>query len=116
MARISKRLSPKDVEESLCFPLPRILNVEEGEIFQLQVRDKGDQAWTFSCSIEQHQEIGLALTVRWLAFVGAKGIKADDEVILQGEFMGSDDMRLQFLIEVKRKIRLFGKDMWGDLV
>ncbi|OMP11637.1 hypothetical protein CCACVL1_00371 [Corchorus capsularis] len=116
MARISKRLSPKDVEESLAFPLPRILSVEEGEIFQLQVRDKSDQAWTFSCSIQQHQEMGLALTVGWLEFVGAKGIKADDEVILQGEFMGSQDMKLEFLIEVKRKIKLFGKDMWGNLV
>ena len=112
-ARISKRLTRNDVEQCLSFSVPRILNVEVGNLFYLYVRDSTGEAYTFPCSIQQKEDMGLVVSINWHGFVRVKEIRPDDEVFLLGEFMGGEDTRMQFSIELQRKIRLFGRDIWG---
>ncbi|GAV61205.1 hypothetical protein CFOL_v3_04733, partial [Cephalotus follicularis] len=117
---ISKVLSKMDTERNLVIPTSSLgfLPFEEGHSANMVVEDESTrQAWIFHCTIKGDENKGLVLSVSWLDFVRDKSLKENDEVtIFQEEFMKEKAMGTRFKIVVKRKIRLFGADIWADVI
>ncbi|XVE93289.1 hypothetical protein REPUB_Repub01dG0178000 [Reevesia pubescens] len=122
--RFSKRLTQVEVEKRLIlFPLTVVagfFNFEVDRLFCMDVVDWFGKAWTFMGSIHSnYEDLGSVVSVSWPQFATEKGIKANDEVIFIGQPLDDDDDHRtpwkKYKVEVKRKIRLFGQDIWGDL-
>ncbi|EOX98124.1 Uncharacterized protein TCM_006959 [Theobroma cacao] len=110
---ISKHLTRNDVEQSLLFPVPRIFNVQEGDLVYMHVRYNFGGTCKFPCCIKKYEETGSVLAIHWFEFVRLKGLRPNDEVILVAEFSSGKKTQMQLTMELKRKITLFGKDIWG---
>ncbi|KAJ0091285.1 hypothetical protein Patl1_13700 [Pistacia atlantica] len=81
---------------------------EGSQLMDMHVQDDCGQLWMFSCSIQNNGEAGCALCVDWLEFVRHKDVRIED--IVKDEAMGA-----RIKIQVKRKIRLFGQDIWAPV-
>ncbi|XWS54861.1 hypothetical protein CRYUN_Cryun10bG0125900 [Craigia yunnanensis] len=119
--RFSKRLTQNDVEKCLIlFPfcdVAGIFDFQEGRMFCLEVVGSTGKAWTFLGSFHTNEEMGSVVSISWPQFVSEKTLKANDEVVFVGQSMDDDEGPWKkFKIEVRRKIRLFGQDIWGDLM
>ncbi|XVF67659.1 hypothetical protein PTKIN_Ptkin10aG0139200 [Pterospermum kingtungense] len=123
---ISKVLTKSDIEKSLlisaacCFD-SNILPLEEGHFYDINVIDNTGKAWSFPCFIQQISE-GMhmeppVLSVGWLKFVCDKDVRVGDMVFLHQKYAmddhDDDSTCKQLKIEVKRKIRLMGEDIWA---
>ncbi|XVF01172.1 hypothetical protein REPUB_Repub04eG0065500 [Reevesia pubescens] len=78
---------------------------------------KSEREWTFCCTIRHNDEMtddGGVLDVGWLEFAQRKNLKPYDEVIFHEE-IDIDKDKATLKIEVKRKIRLFGHDIWAQV-
>ena len=75
---------------------------------------KSEREWMFCCTVRRNEitDDGV-LSVGWLEFVQRKNLKPDDEVNFQEEIDHTDKATLK--IEAKRKIRLFGHDIWAQV-
>ncbi|XVF04102.1 hypothetical protein REPUB_Repub05bG0052900 [Reevesia pubescens] len=74
------------------------------------------EAWSLPCFIEQSKSReSSAISVCWLEFVCCKGVKIGDMVVHQ-KSMADNRMEAQFKIEVKRKLRLLGVDVWSHVL
>ncbi|GMJ12785.1 hypothetical protein HRI_004947700 [Hibiscus trionum] len=115
MSTISKMLTRTDIEKSLLisgdsfgiFPVP----FDGGHFFNMTAIDGTGKAWDFPCFFLQSEGI---VSVGWLPFLGGKDVRAGDMVFLHREWM-NDGEDFTVKIEVKRKIRLLGQDIWAVL-
>ncbi|KAK6229505.1 hypothetical protein QUC31_002001 [Theobroma cacao] len=94
------------------------------EAEDLKKVDKAGQAWKFPCFIEQSGSLEFvgrkdaranpsAISVRWRAFIHQKDARVGDTVFLHQVSMDDNRMEMQLRIEVKKKIKLFGVDLWA---
>ncbi|XVF01174.1 hypothetical protein REPUB_Repub04eG0065700 [Reevesia pubescens] len=77
------------------------------------------KAWIFLGSLHSNEEMGAFVYISLPQFVREKALKANNEIALIEQSL--DDVNdkapwKKFKIEVKRKIRLFGRDIWGNLM
>ncbi|XWS54862.1 hypothetical protein CRYUN_Cryun10bG0126000 [Craigia yunnanensis] len=120
MKTFSKLLTKSDVEKSLMIPTCSfdVLPFEEGHFFNLNVVDQTGNAWTFPCFVQQindDQSIGSsAISIGWLNFARNTDVKVGDMVFFHQKSLDDNSSGSKhFRIEVKRKIRLFGQDIWA---
>ncbi|XWS40004.1 hypothetical protein CRYUN_Cryun18bG0103000 [Craigia yunnanensis] len=120
MKMFSKLLTKSDIEKSLLIPACAfdVLPSEEGHFFYMNVVDLTGNAWIFPCFVQQisdDQSIGSSvISVGWLKFVWNKDVRVGDMVFLQQKSLDDNSSgSTQFRIEVKRKIRLLGQDIWA---
>ncbi|GMI74535.1 hypothetical protein HRI_001122800 [Hibiscus trionum] len=112
MSIISKLLTKTDIEKGLLisfgvFPVP----FEGGRFFNITAIDETGKAWDFRCFFLQSEGI---VSIGWLQFLIGKDVRAGDMVFLHRKSMdGGDGSTVK--IEVKRKIRLLGQDIWAVL-
>ncbi|XP_021286331.1 uncharacterized protein LOC110418041 [Herrania umbratica] len=115
---ISKLLTNTDIEKSLLVPASSlsVLPFEEGHFFYINVIDKIGEGWSFPCFIQQSEGIeSSVVSVGWLKFLCDRDVRVGDMVFLHQESMDDDSKGTgaQLKIEVKRKIRLLGEDIWA---
>ncbi|KAJ0093162.1 hypothetical protein Patl1_27070 [Pistacia atlantica] len=110
----SKFLTEMDVTRSLVIPtnFMGLIDFEKGRVMDMHVHDDAGGLWMFRCSVQQNGIVGDVLCVDWIEFVQHRNVKVEDKVIfvMEDEAMGG-----RMKIEVKRKIRLFGQDIWADV-
>lgn len=128
----SKVLTKSDVKKSLLIPtcsFDVFLPFEPGHFFYMNAVDQSGNDWTFPCFVQQmmisstdddeQSNIGSsAISVGWLKFAWNKNVRAGDMVCLHHKSFhddGNTSESTQFTIEVKRKIRLLGQDIWAAL-
>ncbi|KAJ6715497.1 hypothetical protein OIU85_026943 [Salix viminalis] len=113
----SKLLTADDIENGLSIPGSSLgqLPDQEGLTMSMQVHDRNGQAWTFSCTIKRNDSVGHFLSVGWNKFVRERDLRVDDKVTIQEEAMKKEGSGTWIKVEVKRKIRLFGEDIWADV-
>ena len=117
----SKLLTKSDVEKSLLIPTCsfNVFPFEQGHFFYMNVVDNTGNAWTFPCFIQQisddHQSIGSSvISIGWQKFACKKYVRVGDMVFLHRKCLDDNSIgMMQFRIEVKRKIRLLGQDIWA---
>ncbi|KAJ7002096.1 hypothetical protein NC653_012229 [Populus alba x Populus x berolinensis] len=137
----SKFLTADDIERGLCIPGCSLgpLPFEEGQSMNMHVHDGNGQEWIFSCTIkrnesmghflsvgwnkfvrerdlrvdERNQSMGHFLSVGWNKFVRERDLRVDDKVTIHEEAMKNQATGTCIKVEVKRKIRLFGEDVWA---
>ncbi|XVE66910.1 hypothetical protein DITRI_Ditri08aG0118100 [Diplodiscus trichospermus] len=121
-ARFSKRLTQDDVEKDLIvFPTTAVAGIFESQpclmylIIDLVVGSTG-QTYTFQVYFGTNHEMGRVVSIWSFNFLKEKGIRANDEVVFIRQPSDNDTAPMKFKIEVRRKIRLFGQDIWGNLV
>lgn len=114
----SKLVSEIDITRILSIPANACamgrLNFEENVLMDMHVEDDCGKMWMFGCWIQKNDDGGCALCVDWLEFVRHKDVRVGDKVLLIEE-IEDQAMRRKIKIEVKRKIRLFGQDIWADV-
>ncbi|XVE49118.1 hypothetical protein DITRI_Ditri01bG0056600 [Diplodiscus trichospermus] len=117
---LSKVLTKSDVEKSLLIPTCsfNVFPFEEGHFFYMNVVDNTGNGWTFPCFIHQigsddhQQSTGSSdISIGWLNFARKIDVRVGDVVFLHRKSLGDNSAgkTTQFRIEVKRKIRLFGR-------
>lgn len=74
--------------------------------------DNNGKTWSFPCSVYQDESSGTVVSVCWDEFVRQKGVRANDKVVIKEKSMVEGTT---FMIDVKRKIRLLGEDIWADI-
>ncbi|GMI73726.1 hypothetical protein HRI_001041900 [Hibiscus trionum] len=124
---LSKLLTKTDVEKSLEIPACGFdaLPFQEGHCFYMNVADNNGSAWTFPCFIQpqktggdEYQSIGSSVvSVGWMKFATKIDLRVGDMVVLHHQSLdvNSKGSNLQFRIEVRRKIRLLGQDIWTTI-
>ncbi|KAJ6416209.1 hypothetical protein OIU84_004919 [Salix udensis] len=112
----SKSLSKADIENVLSIPACTLgpLPFREGHSMNMHAHDGNGQEWIFSCNIQRNESVGHFLSVGWIEFVRERNLQVDDSVTILEEVMKNQATCIK--LEVKRKIRLFGKDIWADVI
>ncbi|KAL4298042.1 hypothetical protein GQ457_12G021050 [Hibiscus cannabinus] len=119
--RFSKRLSQNEIEKRMIF-LPfavvaSFLEFQEGHLFRMDVVDSLGKAWSFMGMFQINEEFGNYVSISWPQFAAEKGLKANDEVIfMEKPRQEGEESCKQLKVRIKRKIRLFGQDIWGELM
>ncbi|MBA0755419.1 hypothetical protein Gogos_022286 [Gossypium gossypioides] len=82
----------------------------------MDVTDSLGKAWTFIGTFYANPEVGKYVSLTWPQFSSEKGLKANDEVIFteRPRCEGEAPWK-KFNVVIKRKIRLYGEDIWGEL-
>ncbi|KAF9690223.1 hypothetical protein SADUNF_Sadunf01G0173200 [Salix dunnii] len=113
----SKLLTADDIENGLSIPgcSPGQLPDQEGLTMSMQVHDRDGQDWTFSCTVKRNDSVGQFLSAGWNKFVRERDLRVDDKVTIHVEAMKKQGTGTWIRVEVKRKIRLFGEDIWADV-
>ncbi|KAJ0079647.1 hypothetical protein Patl1_23119 [Pistacia atlantica] len=113
----SKFVDEIDMTRSLSLPTSPmgLIHFEENQLMDMHVLDDCGQLWMFRCSIQKNVDAGCALSVDWLEFVRLKDVRIGDEVIFIQEIVKDQAMGARIKIQVKRKIRLFGQNIRGDV-
>ncbi|KAJ0031882.1 hypothetical protein Pint_13600 [Pistacia integerrima] len=113
----SKFVNEIDMTRSLSIPTSPmgLKHFEENQLMDMHVQDDCGQLWMFSCSIQKNGDAGCALCVDWLEFVRHKDVRIGDEVIFIEDIVKDEAMGARIKIQVKRKIRLFGQDIWAPV-
>ncbi|KAK8364300.1 hypothetical protein V6Z12_A03G220800 [Gossypium hirsutum] len=116
MPMISKQLTKNDIEKSLLIPTDTFrffpVQFEGGCFFNVAAVDGAGKAWDFPCFVQQSEGI---VSVGWLQFLSGIDVRVGDTVFLHRKSMDGDDGddSTKLKIEVKRKIRLMGEDIWA---
>ncbi|KAK8602477.1 hypothetical protein V6N13_057894 [Hibiscus sabdariffa] len=119
--RFSKRLSQNEVEKCMIFlpfaAVASFLEFQEGRLFRMDVVDSLGKAWSFMGMFQSNEELGNYVSISWPQFATEKGLKANDEVIfMEKPRQEGEEPWKQLKVRIKRKIRLFGQDIWGELM
>ncbi|KAK8602476.1 hypothetical protein V6N13_057895 [Hibiscus sabdariffa] len=118
--RFSKQLIQREVEKcTISFPFDVVASFfefQEGCLFCMDVMDSLGEKWSFIGMFHHNEELGNCVSIRLSQFSIEKGLKAADEVTFteRPRREGARPWK-KFKVEVKRKIRLFGQDIWGEL-
>ncbi|XVF67661.1 hypothetical protein PTKIN_Ptkin10aG0139400 [Pterospermum kingtungense] len=124
MKTFSKVLTKSDVKNSLLIPacsFDVFLRFQQGHFFYMNVVDQTGNAWTFPCFVQQTSSgddqsfVSSVISVGWLKFARNKDVRVGDMVCLHQKSVddNSSSGSVQFGIEVERKIRLLGQDIWA---
>jgi len=115
MQIFSKVLRDTDVRVRFSFPTHCLqhLDFAGNNSVDLHVTDSSGELRVIRCLKRKEDYDKPVLSKGWLKFVADYGLRVGDKVVLHRE----DDQNLgsQFRIEAKRRINLFGEEVWGDV-
>ncbi|MBA0844670.1 hypothetical protein Goarm_023321, partial [Gossypium armourianum] len=77
------------------------------------------KVWTVLAKFHTHEAIGNYVSIDWPQFSNEKGLKPYDEITFMTRPQqegGNEGPQNEFKVLVKRKIRLFGQDIWGEVM
>ncbi|MBA0569826.1 hypothetical protein Golob_003528, partial [Gossypium lobatum] len=116
----SKHLTQSEAKDRIIFfsytDVALFFEFQEGSMFFVNVTDNLGKARTFIGTFYTNPEIGKYVSIKWPQFSSEKGLKANDEVIFtERPCRKSEAPWKKFKLVIKRKIRLFGQDIWGEL-
>jgi len=115
MQIFSKVLRDTDVRVRFSFPTHCLehLDFAGNNYVDLHVKDSCGELRVIRCLKRKEDYDKPVLSKGWLKFVADYGLRIGDKVVLHRE----DDQNLgsQFRIEAKRRINLFGEEVWGDV-
>ena len=116
MELVNKQLKPTDIQHRFSFPTRALHYIDFAGEFSvdLRVKDSSGELRVIGCSKRSHGgHPKPELTRGWRQYVHDYDLRVGDRVVLLAE----EDHRLgsQFRIEAKRRIILFGQEVWGDL-
>nr|XP_034901149.1 uncharacterized protein LOC118038820 [Populus alba]TKR85721.1 uncharacterized protein D5086_0000243420 [Populus alba] len=115
MEVFNKELKYTDIQFQFSFPTRSLQYLDfAGEFFvDLNVKDSSGELQVIRCRKRNGDYDKPVLSIGWLQFVADYGLRVGDRAVLLRE----DDHRLgsQFRVEAKRKIILFGEEVWGDV-
>ncbi|EOX98122.1 Uncharacterized protein TCM_006956 [Theobroma cacao] len=120
--RFSKRLTQNEVDKCLLmFPFTAVVGLFAFEIhrlFCLDVVGRSGKAWTFLASFEPDEDMVSVFSIRCPQFASEYALKANDEVTFVRQALNDNDKApwMKFKIEIRRKIILFGQDIWGEVM
>ncbi|KAL4383375.1 hypothetical protein GQ457_15G021250 [Hibiscus cannabinus] len=120
--RFTRRLTQDELHyRMMLFPFAAVAAFFEFQpevLSFMDVKDSLEKEWSFLVRFHAHPELGDYMSVSMPQFSMEKQLKADDEITFieiphpHGE---GEEPRKKFKVEIKRKIRLFGQDIWGEL-
>ncbi|KAK8331244.1 hypothetical protein V6Z11_A10G062200 [Gossypium hirsutum] len=118
--RFSKHLTQNEVKDRIIFfsytDVAPFFEFQEGRLFFMDVTDSLGKAWTFIGTFYANPDVGKYVSIKWPQFLSEKGLKANDEVIfIERSRREGETPWKKFNVVIKRKIRLFGQDIWGEL-
>ncbi|KAK8505286.1 hypothetical protein V6N13_045728 [Hibiscus sabdariffa] len=118
--RFSKQLTQREVEKcTISFPFDVVTSFfefQEGHLFCMDVMGSLGKKWSFIGMIHHNEELGNCVSIRLSQLLIEKGLKADDEITFTERPRREGERPWKkFKVEVKREIRLFGQDIWGEL-
>jgi len=115
MQIFSKVLRDTDVRVRFSFPTHCLqhLDFAGNHYVDLYVKDSCGELRVIRCLKRNGDYDKPVLSMGWLKFVDDYGLRVGDMVVLHRE----DDQNLgsQFMIEAKRRIKLFGEEDWGEV-
>ncbi|KAK8509222.1 hypothetical protein V6N13_062278 [Hibiscus sabdariffa] len=117
----SKLLTQREVEQrTVSFPFDDVASVfefQEGRLFCIDAMDSLGKMWPFIGMFHNNEELGNCVSICLQQFLVEKELKANDEITFT-ERPRQEGTRTskRFKVEIKRKIRLFGQDIWGELM
>uniref|UniRef100_A0A6N2M8K1 TF-B3 domain-containing protein n=1 Tax=Salix viminalis TaxID=40686 RepID=A0A6N2M8K1_SALVM len=97
----SKVLTADDIENGLSIPGSSLGQLPDQE--------------GLTMSMQRNDSVGHFLSVGWNKFVRERDLRVDDKVTIHEEAMKKEGSGTWIKVEVKRKIRLFGEDIWADV-
>ncbi|TYI59824.1 hypothetical protein E1A91_D10G063300v1 [Gossypium mustelinum] len=117
----SSRLTRNEVEDRIILfsyaVVAEFFEFQENRMFYMDIMDSLGKEWTFVGSFYTNQEVGNYVSISLLQFFTEKGLKPNDEVTFTKIPQGEDEWTWKkFKVEIKRKITLFGQEIWGELV
>ena len=112
-----KTLSKTDVEYRMVIPMDSLpaFRIPEGEFSKkVDVFDNNCCRWSFRCSTRKNDPHPKpVLSSGWIKFVKKKGLKEGDQVIVSvSDKDGAEG--LQFGIQARKRVKLFGQELWSD--
>ncbi|KAE8660586.1 hypothetical protein F3Y22_tig00116951pilonHSYRG00454 [Hibiscus syriacus] len=119
-ARFARRLTQMEMNRHIIlFPFVAVaayFNFEEGQLFPVDVIDSLGKKWAFLGTSHADEQFGNYVSFSWSQFSIEKGLKVNDEVVIIEMPQGDDEQpHSMFKIEIKRQIKLFGVNIWGEL-
>ncbi|GKV53582.1 hypothetical protein SLEP1_g60101 [Rubroshorea leprosula] len=115
MASFEKELKRTDEGSMLVIPTRFARNhmrrVEGGRSENITVVDVGGSAWKFGYYVRRHRNPRPVLRSGWRRYVFEKGLKVGDRII----FERVDGFPELYRIGARRRIKLFGKEVWTDV-
>ncbi|MFQ6636014.1 hypothetical protein Gotur_012996 [Gossypium turneri] len=119
----SRRLIQSEVDRCVFFfpfmYVSEFFEFQEGRFFFMDVIDSLGKVWTVLTKFHTHEVIGNYVSIDWPQFSNEKGLKPNDEITLIARPLqegGNGGPQHEFKVLVKRKIRLFGQDIWGEVM
>ncbi|GLT63680.1 hypothetical protein SLA2020_362260 [Shorea laevis] len=109
----SKLVTESDVKRNLLIPSCSVgSSIPEEGLLYMNALDNTGKTWNFPCTFHHDETIGTMVSVCWDEYVREKGVRANDKVVLKEKSVAEGTI---FRVEVRRKIRLFGEDIWAEI-
>ncbi|KAK8991604.1 hypothetical protein V6N11_062609 [Hibiscus sabdariffa] len=117
----SKLLTQREVEQrTVSFPFDDVASTfefQEGRLFCIDAMDSLEKVWSFVGMFHNNEELGKCVSICLREFPVEKGLKANDEITFtERPRQNGTRTSKRFKVLIKRKIRLFGQDIWGELM
>ncbi|KAH1113283.1 hypothetical protein J1N35_006661 [Gossypium stocksii] len=107
-----KQLSPGDTAKQLSLPtkyMKHLPRTRPGHAVNLAVMDAQGRQWHFRFTIRRNGHPKPILSAGWRDFVKGKYLKPGDQIIFKLEANAAAAL---YTIGVKRRIKLFGTEVW----
>lgn len=88
---------------------------QKDRLFSMDATDNVGKEWTFVGAFHANDNVGDFVSINFPGFIIDKGLKVKDEITFTEIPQGNKPWK-NFKAVVKRKIKLFGQDMWGELM
>lgn len=113
----SKLVTRADIEGCLAIPACSLgpLPSQQGHSMNMRVHDDEGQEWTFPCFIQRNENVEPFLSVGWIEFARQRNLRIDDKVSIHEEIIKIQDTATFIRIQVERKLRVFGADIWATV-
>lgn len=113
----SKLVTGADIEGCLAIPACSLgpLPSQQGHSMNMRVHDDEGQEWTFPCFIQRNENVEPFLSVGWIEFARQRNLRIDDKVSIHEEIIKIQDTATFIRIQVERKLRVFGADIWATV-
>ncbi|KAH1048203.1 hypothetical protein J1N35_038987 [Gossypium stocksii] len=115
----SKRLTQIEVENRMIlFSYTVVANFFEFQANHLLFMDATDSVgkkWIFVGKFHANDNVGNYVSISLSWFAVEKGLKVNDEITFSEIPQGNRPWK-NFKVVIKRKIRLFGQDIWGEFM
>ncbi|KAK8493105.1 hypothetical protein V6N13_095549 [Hibiscus sabdariffa] len=116
----SKLLTQREVERrTVVFPFDTVASAfefQEGQLFCIDAMDSLGKVWSFIGMFHNNEEFNNCVSICLHQFPVEKELKANDKITFtKRPLQKNARICKRFKVEIKRKIRLFGQDIWGEL-